>query len=122
MAKLFSSEGVGSLELDLHADEGAFVHVHLDVVVELGLYLPVADIQEAVPDHLDLRAHPDVEEPLAVQQGHDVGRVESVSSESKRPVAGKPAHLAAERQRENVRVTDRHGIDLAAQPALESRI
>src|SRR5712671_4176456 len=109
MAKLFSSEGVGSLELDLHADEGTFVHVHLDVVVELGLYLPVADVHEAVPDHLDLRAHPDVKELLAVQQGYDMGRVENVGSQSKRPVAGEPADLAAECQRENVRVADRHG-------------
>src|SRR4029077_7439028 len=89
------------LELDLQADETALIHVQLDVVVELGLYLAVADVHEAVPDHLDLRAHADVEELLAVQQRHDAGRVESIGSEGKRPVAGEPAQLAAERQREN---------------------
>src|SRR2546427_569134 len=36
-----------------------------------------------------------------------MGRVENVGSESKRPVAWEPAHLAAERQRENVRVDGR---------------
>jgi len=76
----------------------------------------------AVPDQLDFRAHPGVEETLAVQHGHDVGRVENVSSDRKRPVAREPARLAAERKRENVRAADRHGVDLAAQPAFESRI
>src|SRR5258706_9408562 len=90
------------LELDLHPQEAAFIDVQLDVVVELGLYLAVTDVYEAVPDHLDLRAHADVVEALAVHQRHDVGRVESVSPEDKRPVAGEPAQLAAERERENV--------------------
>src|SRR5260221_7632942 len=110
------------LELDLHPHEAAFVDVQLYVVVELGLYLAVADIHETVPDHLDLRAHADVVEPLAVHEGHDVGRVESIGSHGKRPVAGEPAHLAAERQREDVPVADGHGIQLAAQPAFDSRI
>src|SRR5258707_6541853 len=82
------------LELDLHPHEAAFVDVQLDVVVELGLYLAVADIHETVPDHLDLRAHADVVEQLAVHEGHDVVRVESIDSHCNRTVAVEAANLA----------------------------
>src|SRR5207249_240196 len=110
------------LELDLQADESALIHVHLVVVVELGLDLAVADIHEAVPDHLDLRAHADVEKPLAVQQGHDAGCVEGISPESKRPVAREPAQLAAEREGDDVPAAGLHGVDLAPHPAFDARI
>src|SRR5260221_5585971 len=110
------------LELDLHPHETAFIDVQLDVVVELGLYLAVTDVDEAVPDHFDLCAHADVIEPLAVHEGHDVGCVESIGSQGKRPVAREPAQLAAERQRDDVSVADRHGIHFAADPAFDSRI
>src|SRR2546421_6378952 len=107
------------LELDLQADETALVHVQLHVVVELGLDLAITDIHEAVLDHLDLRAHADIEKPLAVPHGHDVGRVESIGSESKRPVSGEPAQLAAECKRDDVPAAHGDGVDLATQPAFD---
>src|SRR5215831_20586708 len=114
----------GRALLELHHDprEPARVDVRLGAVLELGAGPAVAEVGEAVAEHLDLGAEPGIVEILAVDERHDAGRVPGVAAQAEVAVSRKPGHLTAERERTEVLPARVHRVDLAAQAARKSRV
>src|SRR5262249_28217075 len=109
---------------ELHHDpeEPAPVDVGLRPVLELRAGPAVADVGEAVAEHLDLTAQPGVVEVLSVDERHDVGGEPGVAAQAHGPVARNPAQPAAGRARPEVGTADVPREILAAEAARDPRV